>query len=475
MICKKCNTDFDANMCGTRCPNCDTDNPLQSFDNAADATKYVIDLYGKEILRNGKKFFGIVNDIIPRLIKEKNMFLHMYKENVFSILYNADGKKDVDKKMAMIVSARRLIDNVGLSEQTAVDAIEYIISALNWNVKLDVTSLKIPNTSASVKNANVVLSTVNKSKAKVKKIDKKKIAVCAISAILVLGLFGIIIFKNVEKEELDINDYIASDEYRGEYEYLFEGDYREEGDSFYEEYSEEENNEGIIYSDEKTYKNSYTGTEKSVSGFEEELTISTKNKKTKFSNGVEVTIISDNSDNETLKLMYEVYNPTDYPIKFDADDPDGGIVYNKNNEIVDRDNPYFTYYEYIIFPKSSILFEASYDIDGLNSVSEIGRIETKVKVKSANVKPVKSITISNVEFSGDSVNYKVKTGEIQNEMVDCQISFLDKKGKIVAHATNAGLGCLELFSNSTEHKTAGRLFLVNNNNTIEKIVFYAYY
>ena len=60
MICKKCNTDFDIDQYGTKCPNCSADNPLQSFDNATNATKYVIDLYGKEILKNGKKFFGLI-------------------------------------------------------------------------------------------------------------------------------------------------------------------------------------------------------------------------------------------------------------------------------------------------------------------------------------------------------------------------------------------------------------------------------
>ena len=470
MICKKCNTDFDIDQYGTKCPNCSADNPLQSFDNATNATKYVIDLYGKEILKNGKKFFGIVNDIIPRLVKEKNMFLHMYKENVFSILYNAHGKNDADKKMAMIVSARRLIDNVGLSEQTAVDAVEYITSALNWNIKLDANSFKNSSAPTSTKNVSATTTSVSKTKQAVKKWNKKKIAVCSVSAILTIGVLGVAVFNTMEKDM----DYAASDEYMGEDEYLFEGKYSEVESSFDKEYSEEENNEGIIYSDEKTYENSYSETDKKASGFEEELTISTKNKTTKFSNGVELSIISDNSDNDTIRHMYEVYNPTDYPVVFDAGSYEGSIVYNKNNEIVDRCNIYSTFYQYIIFPKSSILFETNEDIDGLNSISELGRIETKVKVQSANVKPVKNITISDVEFLEDFVSYKVKTGEIEDEMVECQISFLDKKGKIVAHATSAGLGCLELFPNTTELKESYVLFS-GNNNPIEKIRFYAYY
>ncbi len=470
MICKKCNTDFDVNVCGTRCPNCDTDNPLQSFDNAADATKYVIDLYGKEILRNGKKFFGIVNDIIPRLIKEKNMFLHMYKENVFSILYNADGKKDVDKKMAMIVSARRLIDNVGLSEQTAVGAVEYITFALNWNIKLDASSLKNSNTPTAVKNVSVTTQSVSKTKIAVKKWSKKKIAVCSVSAILTIGVFGVAVFNTMEK---DMNDYIASDEYMGEEEHLFEGEYSEEESSFDEEYSEEENNEGIIYSDEKTYKNSYSATDKIVSGFEEELTISTKKKTTKFSNGVEFSIISDNSDDDNLRLIYEVYNPTDYPIDFGCDE---SIVYNKSNEIVER--PYGLYeitgdgYGDIIFPKSRIIFEVERSFERLNIIrSNLGRIETKIKLRSNCVSSAKDVAISNVEFSGESVNYKMKTGEIKDEYVNWQILFLDKKESIIAYSTDY---CYEPFSNTTELMESEVVFS-GNNNPIEKIVFYAYY
>lgn len=465
MICKKCNTDFDVDMYGTRCPNCNSDNPLQSFDNAADATKYVIALYGKEILKNGKKFYGIINDIIPHLIKEKNMFLHMYKENIFSILYNADGKNSSDKKMAMIVSARRLIDNVGFSEQTAVNAIEYITSALNWNIKLDVNSLKSSNTPTTVKNVSATTPPVSKTKTSVKKWNKKKIAVCFISTVLTIGVFGIAVFNTMKKDM----DYAASDEYMGEEEQLFEDEYSEEDSSFDEKNSKEESNEEIIYSDTKTYKNSYFETNKKASGFKEELTISTKNKTTKFSNGVEFSLISDNSDNDTLRLVYEVYNPNDHPIVINDD---GSIVYNKNNEIVEREPYLFPVYNEIIFPNSSIVLEIEEYFSTLNVIRvELGRIETKVKVENANVEPVKNISISNVEFSGDYVSYKVKTGEIQAKEVAYQISFLDKKGEIVAYSDAS---YQELFSNTTELKEKKVLF-TGNDNPIEKIVFYAYY
>ena len=330
MICKKCNTDFDINQYGTKCPNCSADNPLRSFDNAADATKYVIDLYGKEILKNGKKFFGIVNDIIPRLVKEKNMFLHMYKENVFSILYNAHGKNDADKKMAMIVSARRLIDNVGLSEQTAVDAVEYITSALNWNIKLDANSFKNSSAPTSTKNVSATTTSVSKTKQAVKKWNKKKIAVCSVSAILTIGVLGVAVFNTMEKDM----DYDASDEYMGEDEYLFEGKYSEVESSFDKEYSEEENNEGIIYSDEKTYKNSYTGAEKSVSGFEEELTISTKNKKTKFESGFLLEDKRHEHLNDDDIILFEYYSKD---ANYMSDDPCFFCYVIKKEHLLNRD------------------------------------------------------------------------------------------------------------------------------------------
>ena len=144
MICKNCNKEFDTWKHGLICPYCKQKVDLKTFDNVDSAVKCLFDIYGVEILKNDKKFIGLINDIIPKLTREKNLFAAMQRERIFMDIYDAINKDDNEKNIIILLCVERLVNNEGLSESTAMEAINYIIDVLFWNLKFENSSKQNP-------------------------------------------------------------------------------------------------------------------------------------------------------------------------------------------------------------------------------------------------------------------------------------------------------------------------------------------
>ena len=430
MICRNCNNEFDANKYKNICPFCNGEfsndfqqkAPMLKFNDAVQAVRYLLDVYGKGIISNEDKFLELVCDAIPNLTKEKNWFFHMHKEGVFYILYNEDSNSRSRQKQAIELSVKKLVDNVGLSEKSALQAVSFLTEAMKWNDEAVSKEYKIPK-SGHKKKKTIALATA---------------VVLALSAIII----GVVCFK---KEDIETE--------------------------IKEEPKREINYSETVDSKEGTYKNALSEKKGSTLIAGETITLSTKNEKTVTQCGVEFNIIKSEFTATSFNYIYEIYNPTDNPIKFSNST---SVLYNTSNEIIDRaDFLYSVKGEYegdIILPKSSILLEINSSSVYLNrDVKDFDRIETDVRIYNVDIEAAEDICISDVIIENRYVKYKIIAGKNAPKYASWKITFWDKEGRIVAYAD----GGSRLTPDSTEHMS-DEVILSGNGAPIENIVFGAY-
>ena len=187
MICKNCNKDFDVWQYGIICPYCGNETDLKTFNNVNKAVKYLFDMFGIEILKNDRKFLSLINDIIPKLKREKNLFAAMQREHIYISIYDMLNKDDDERNSIILSCRKRLIDNQGLSESSADEAIGYITNVLFMKV--------YHSNNQNLKNIAIQKNNRNQTKQNSNRFPIKKVTFLKKSKIvrIVVILVGIIV------------------------------------------------------------------------------------------------------------------------------------------------------------------------------------------------------------------------------------------------------------------------------------------
>ena len=159
MICEQCGKEFDTKQSGIRCPDCGMSLTLETFEDAISASKYIFNIFGIDILKNSKMFLNLISDVIPKLTREKNLFAAMQRQHIYMSLCEANNKNDDEKKTVILSCIKKLIDNEGLSETSAIIALNCINIGLNWNIDFDCDITKNYHNTSTVSSNNQINKT----------------------------------------------------------------------------------------------------------------------------------------------------------------------------------------------------------------------------------------------------------------------------------------------------------------------------
>lgn len=109
-------------------------NTIGEFTNFSDVLKYIIneDKYGETVLRNRERTENIINDLVPDSFqKEKKLLSDAYYCNVVRLILDANSMSE-KHDIALNSAKAKLVKNAGISEESAIEILKDISSALGW-------------------------------------------------------------------------------------------------------------------------------------------------------------------------------------------------------------------------------------------------------------------------------------------------------------------------------------------------------